>query len=200
MEECILIRPMSEYASQIVEYRQEFLDAGDSMDGCGPLRRIENPEEYIKVCMDYEDPVTVPSHLVPATQFFLIRKSDNRLVGMLQVRHCFNDFLEKYAGHIGYSVRPSERRRGYAKEMLKMALPFCSEIGLDKVLITCIDGNIGSEKTILGNGGVYESTVHEPNENVDLKRFWIELPNHRRNCVDLHDGCRSFVQNGENLM
>ena len=56
-----------------------------------------------------------------------------------------------------------------------MALPFCREIGLDKVLITCMDGNIGSEKTILANGGVYESTVHEPNENEDLKRFWIEL-------------------------
>ena len=175
MEEFILIRPTSEYASQIVEYRQEFLDAGDSMDGTGPLRRTSNPEEYIQICLDHEDPLKVPSHLVPATQFFFIRKSDNKLVGMIQVRHHFNDYLEKYAGHIGYSVRPSERRKGYAKEMLKMALPFCREIGLDKVLISCIDGNIGSEKTILANGGVYESTVHEPNDNVDLKRFWITL-------------------------
>ena len=175
MEKLILVRPTGEYASQIVEYRQEFLDAGDSMDGCGPLRRIEDPEEYIKTCAEYENKQTVPSHLVPATQLFLIRKSDNRLVGMLQVRHCFNDYLEKYAGHIGYSVRPSERRKGYAKEMLKMALPFCRELGLDKVLITCIDGNVGSEKTILANGGVYESTVYEPNEKEYLKRFWITI-------------------------
>ena len=175
MEEFILTRPTSEYASQIKEYRQEFLDAGDSMDGCGPLRRYEDPEEYIKVCKEYEDPKKVPSNLVPATQFLFVRKSDNRLVGMIQVRHCFNDYLEKYAGHIGYSVRPSERRRGYAKKMLKMTLPFCREIGLDKVLISCIDGNFGSEKTILANGGVYESTVHEPNEDRDLKRFWIKL-------------------------
>jgi predicted acetyltransferase len=83
--------------------------------------------------------------------------------------------FEKYAGHIGYSVRPSARRKRYAKEMLKAALPFCREIGLAKVLISCIDGNVGSEKTILANGGVYESTVHEPNEDRDLKRFWIEL-------------------------
>lgn len=175
MEELILIRPANEYASQIVEYRQEFLDAGDSMDGTGPLRRISNPEEYIQICLDYEDPLKVPSHLVPATQFLFIRKSDNKLVGMIQVRHRFNDYLEKYAGHIGYSVRPCERRKGYAKEMLRMVLPFCREIGLDKVMITCIDGNIGSEKTILANGGVYEYTIHEPNENEDLKRFWIEL-------------------------
>ena len=175
MEEFILLRPTSEYASQIIEYRQEFLDAGDSMDGTGPLRRFENPEEYIKICAEYEDPEKVPSNLVPATQFFFIRKSDNKLVGMIQVRHRFNDYLEKYAGNIGYSVRPSERRKGYAKEMLEMVLPFCRKIGIDKVMITCIDGNIGSEKTILANGGIYESTIHEPNSDRNLKRFWITL-------------------------
>lgn len=175
MEEYVLIRPTREYARQIAEYRQEFLDAGDSMDGTGALRRTANPEEFIKMSIEREDPKNVPEDRVPATQFLFIRKSDNRLVGMLQVRHEFNEYIEKYAGHIGYSVRPSERRKGYAKEMLKMALPFCREIGLVKVLITCIDGNIGSEKTILSNGGVYESTIHEPNENENLKRFWITL-------------------------
>lgn len=158
-----------------MEYRQEFLDTGNSMDGCGPLRRFDNSLEYLKACKDYENPETVPENLVQATQFICVRKSDNKLVGMIQVRHYFNEYLEKYAGHIGYSIRPTERRRGYAKEMLKMALPFCKEIGLKKVLISCIDGNIGSEKAILANGGVYESTVHEPNENKNLKRFWIVL-------------------------
>lgn len=175
MEELILTRPASEYAGQIAEYRQEFLDAGDSMDGTGPLRRTEDTEEYIRTCVDYEDPQKVPPHLVPATQFLCIRKADNRLVGMIQVRHSFNDFLEKYGGHIGYSVRPCERHKGYAKQMLRMVLPFCREIGIDKVLISCVDGNIGSEKTILANGGVYECTIHEPDEDIDLKRFWITL-------------------------
>ncbi len=175
MEELCLIRPTSEYANQIAEYRQEFLDAGDSMDGCGSLRRIENPLEFIQKCIDYESPKTVPPDKVLATQFMLIRKNDDTLVGMIQVRHYFNDYLEKYAGHIGYSVRPSERRKGYAKEMLKMTLPFCHKLGLERILITCIDGNIGSERTILANGGVYEYTIHEPNENENLKRFWIEL-------------------------
>lgn len=59
--------------------------------------------------------------------------------------------------------------------MLEMVLPCCKELGLDKILITCVDGNIGSEKTILHNGGLYESTIHESKTNRDLKRFWIDL-------------------------
>jgi predicted acetyltransferase len=94
---------------------------------------------------------------------------------MLQVRHYFNDYLSKFGGHIGYSIRPSERRKGYAKEMLKSVLPFCREINLENVLITCIEDNIGSEKTIIANGGIYESTVYEPNEKVNLKRYWINI-------------------------
>ena len=175
MDELILIRPTMEYANQIMEYKQDFLDAGDSMDGCGPLRRYEDPKEYLKLCMELEKPETVPEGFVVATQFLCVRKMDNKLVGMIQVRHYFNEFLEKYAGNIGYSVRPSERRKGYAKEMLKMVLPFCREVGLEKILVACIDGNVGSEKTILANGGVYESTVYEPRGDRDLKRFWISL-------------------------
>ena len=175
MEQFILMKPTIVYADQIAEYRSEFLDAGSSMDGTVPLRTTENPEEYIRICADYENPAKVPAHLVPATQFLFIRKSDNRLLGMIQIRHYFNEYLEKFGGHIGYSIRPSERKKGYAKDMLKMALPFCKEIGINRVLISCIDGNIGSEKTILANGGIYESTVQEPHGNKNLKRFWIHL-------------------------
>ena len=175
MEELVLLRPTAEYAKQIMECKKEYLAAGSSMDGCGSMRRTDDPMEYIEKCALEENPETCPDSLVPATQFMLVRKADNKVLGFLQVRHEFNDYLSKYGGHIGYSVRPSDRRKGYAKVMLKMALPFCREIGLDKVLITCMDGNIGSEKTILANGGVYEYTIHEPSENKDLKRFWIEL-------------------------
>ena len=120
-----------------------------------------------------EDAATALPDMVPATQFMFVRKSDNRLLGMIDVRHYFNEYLEKYAGHIGYSVRPSERRKGYAKQMLKAVLLFCKKIGLGRILVCCIDGNVASEKTILANGGVYEYTVNEPARNRALKRFWI---------------------------
>lgn len=170
-----LIKPSMKYADQIKEYRNEFLDAGDSMDGCGSLRQMENPLDFIKKCCDYENKETLPEGKVVATQFMLLREEDNRIVGMIQIRHYLNDYLSKFGGHIGYSVRPSERRKGYAKMMLKSILPFCRQIKMDKVLITCIDDNIGSEKTILSCGGVYEATVYEPDEKVNLKRYWIEL-------------------------
>lgn len=175
MEDLILIRPTAEYAERIMDCKKEYISAGSSMDGCGPLRRTDDPKEYIEKILIEENPETCPPPLVPATQFMLVRKSDDKILGFLQVRHCFNDYLEKYGGHIGYSVRPTERRKGYAKTMLGLALPYCKKIGIEKVLITCIDGNIGSEKTILANGGIYESTAHEPDRNVDLKRFWINL-------------------------
>ena len=174
-EVCNLIRVSAEYADQIKEYRQEFLDASDSMDGCGSLRHLADPYEFIQKCKDYESPETLPKDKVIATQFIFVRESDNRLVGMIQVRHYFNDYLSKFGGHIGYSIRPSERRKGYGKEMLKAVLTFCREINLEKVLITCIEDNIGSEKTILANDGIYETTVFEPDEKVNLKRYWIEL-------------------------
>lgn len=175
MNEIKLVLPSIEYEDEIIAYKKDFLEAESSMDGCGALRRTDDPKVFIEECEKYTKEETVPEGKVPATIFFCVRESDNRLVGMLQVRHRFSEYLEKYAGHIGYSVRPSERRKGYAKKMLALALPFCKEIGIDRVLIACIDGNIASEKTILANGGVYESTVYESGENIYLKRFWINL-------------------------
>lgn len=83
--------------------------------------------------------------------------------------------MRVYGGNIGYSVRPSERRKGYAKWMLSQALVYCRKIGMSKVLINCLEKNEGSRRTILANGGKYESTIYVPGENVNLERYWIEL-------------------------
>ena len=95
--------------------------------------------------------------------------------GMIQVRRELNDYLRNYAGHIGYSVRPDERQQGIATWMLHNVLTYCREIGLKRVMVACEPWNVGSRKTILRNGGVYEKTVHEDGENIDLEHYWISL-------------------------
>lgn len=169
----LLMRPTREYAEEIDAYREEFLASGDSMDGCGSLRR-HCAEEWLEYNKILSKPETCPSNRVVSTQFICVRERDQKIVGMLQVRHYFNEYLEKYAGHIGYSVRPSERRKGYAKWMLKNVLPYCKSLGLEKVLVCCIDSNEASRKTILANHGAYDGTVYEPDEGVNLERYWIK--------------------------
>ena len=176
MEETLrLLLPTAEYRDEIAAYRQEFLDAGDSMDGTGPLRRMADPMEWLAATESFRYEETVPLGWAQATQFLCVRDADNRLVGMIQVRHRFNEFLEKYGGHIGYSVHPSERRKGYAGWMLNAVKPFCRSIGLNAILVTCLAENEASRRTILKNGGVYDGTVHEPVENEDIERYWISL-------------------------
>lgn len=175
METLKLIRPNENYVNQIRAYRQEFLDAGSSMDGTGPLFRLDDPREWLRLCAQFEKGEDLPKNWVKSVQFLYIRESDDRLVGMLQLRPTFNEFLRKYAGNIGYSVRPSERRKGYAKSMLRSALPLCREWGLERVLVACLQDNEASRRTILANGGQYESTVLEPEKNKLLERYWIFL-------------------------
>ena len=171
----VLIEPTTEYSRQIQSYRKEFLDSGDSMDGTGDLRKFDDPREWIDYVEKHKDPQTVPEGRVPSTQCIFVREEDSKIVGMIDIRHHLNEFLEMFGGHIGYSVAPSERRKGYATQMLKEALSVCKDLGIRKVLITCIKDNEGSRRTILNNGGMYESTVYEPDENVFLERYWIEL-------------------------
>lgn len=162
MEKLKLIEPKLEYASEILSFRQEFLDCGSSMDGCGSLRQLERVEDWLDEVERCKCWQTVPHGWVPATQFICVREQDGRMVGAIQVRHQLNDYLRQFAGHIGYSVRPSERRKGYAAWMLQTVLPYCKSLGIDDVMVACLVENEGSRRTILRSGGRYSQTVREP--------------------------------------
>ena len=169
-----LIEPSMAYDKEIQDYRREFLEAESSMDGCGSLRRFERTEDWLAYLETCKHPETVPEGQVPATQYLAVRE-DGRVLGMLQFRHCLNEYTAQYAGHIGYSVRPAERRKGYASQILHDVLPICKARGLDRVLVCCRVENEASRKVILKNGGVYDATVTEPRRSVRLERYWITL-------------------------
>ena len=170
-----LIEPTMDFDKEIQAYRSEFLTNGNSMDGCGALRRFEKTRDWLAALEVCKHPETVPADMVPATLYICVREEDGRVVGMLQIRHSLNEYTEQYAGHIGYSVRPSERRKGCATAMLRDALPLCRDMGMKRVLVCCKVENEASRRVILKNGGVYDATVTEPRRGVTLERYWIDL-------------------------
>ena len=112
--------------------------------------------------------------MVPDSTFFLLDIDRNRLLGAVNIRHCLNDYLLEYGGHIGDGIRPSERNKGYATEMVRLALIECKKLGIDKVLMVCDKSNIASAKTIIKNGGVLENEIIDENNKVN-QRYWINL-------------------------
>ena len=137
--------------------------------------RFNTTVDWLAYLETYNRPETAPPGRVPATQYIFVRVSDMKIVGLIQIRHYLNEANAVHGGHIGYSVCPSERRKGYATQMLRMALPKCKDLGLGKALITCLQDNAGSRKTILNNGGVYESTVYMAETSSYFERYWIEI-------------------------
>ncbi|WP_432361264.1 GNAT family N-acetyltransferase [Sporosarcina sp. UB5] len=107
-----------------------------------------------------------------STNYFLV-DNDERIVGMVNIRHGLNDYLRQVGGHIGYGIRPSERRKGYATYLLSEALHITDELGIRSVLVTCNEDNIGSAAVIVNNGGVEDESFTEPHGNV-VRRFWIK--------------------------
>jgi len=111
---------------------------------------------------------------VPDSVFFLLDIERNILLGAVNIRHYLNDYLLKYGGHIGDGIRPSERRKGYATEMVRLALSECKKLGMEKVLMVCDKTNIGSAQTIIKNGGVLENEIIDDDGNIQ-QRYWIEI-------------------------
>ncbi|MGL6106150.1 GNAT family N-acetyltransferase [Romboutsia sp.] len=116
----------------------------------------------------------MPEGFVPYTIFYALDIDTNNIVGQASVRHELNDYLNFRGGHIGYYVCPNQRKKGFGTEMLNEALRFCKELNLNKVLVTCDETNIGSNKIILNNYGILDSKDID-SDGVNFNRYWINI-------------------------
>jgi len=173
MDNVYLVLPSIEHEQSYTNMMIEWENAGEHIYPGAIRRKGMNYSDWLNLVKSYNHKETCPSHLVPSDTYFLINDK-GKIIGAISIRHYLNENLLNTGGHIGYGIRPSERKKGYAKTMLKMALEKCIELGMKRILITCDKTNIGSAKTILVNGGILENEVVEDDGNV-VQRYWITL-------------------------
>ncbi len=165
-----LVKASSEYKVQITAMLDEWYACGEKIIPYA-IRRLDyhDFENYSKN-LEVTD---TSDGLVPDSTFFCLDEDRNIMVGAVNIRHYLNDSLLLNGGHIGDGVRPSERRKGIATEMIRLALSECKRLGIDKVLMVCDKENIGSAKSIINNGGVLENEVLV--DGVTEQRYWIDI-------------------------
>lgn len=166
-----LIEPNETHIQLLEEYKQEFINNNEVINGALFLRESDTIKDFLTFTRNTKYKKTCPKDYVTAHTFLIMKGI--KLVGIINTRHELNDYLFNYGGHIGYSIRKTERRKGYAKEALKQACDFLfNEIGLKKILVTCNKNNIASKKTIEANGGILENEIYKNDEETIL-RYWI---------------------------
>lgn len=162
------------HLKSIADYKKEMLETGSSLDGCGGLEKFDNLEEWYKNQKNQEDPSKCKEGHAPDWKYVCV--DNDEVIGFLSYRHPIEGIpiLEEYAGHVGYSVKPSKRRQGVASWQLGELIKIIREQGeLKRIMISCNPDNVGSKKTILKNGGVYQDT--NTWQNIKIERYWIEI-------------------------
>lgn len=164
MEKLVFVKPNLELKDKILEYKNEHFRCSEyEIHGSSMLDKLEY-EEWLD---------RLENNKEIADTFVVIRKTDNKIIGIIDIRYdLYNDFLKNYAGHIGYSVRPSERRKGYAIEILNESKRYLYNKNINKIMLSCFKENIGSRKTILRCGGFLDREFEY--EGAILQIFYIE--------------------------
>ena len=175
MNRLVLVKPSLEYKDLIVDMLDEWGEYNCTHDTNLSPRAIfkdyKNFHDYLSRFIQEE--INPLPGLVPATTYFALDKERNIMVGACQIRHVLNEKLRHSGGHIGDGVRPSERRKGYATEIIHLALEKCKELNIDKVMISCSINNVGSRKSILNNGGVFERIAEDEDDTLEV--YWIDI-------------------------
>ena len=166
-----LVVPTIELKDEALEYRQEHFDNGENIiNGSELFDKTESYEEWLQTVTNNANIKTVNPNWVLADTFFAIDEETKKIIGIIDFRHTLNDFLVDF-GHCGYSVRPSERNKGYATEMLKQIKDIARKAGLPELQLSVEKNNIPSIKTIQKNDGVYERTFEFEGEKADVYKI-----------------------------
>ena len=167
-----LVRPTLEMKQAALEFKQEFFDNGENViNGSEMLDNMDSYEEWLESITNNLSADTVNSNWVVTDTFFAV-DGNERIVGIIDLRHTLNDFLKDF-GNSGYSVRPSERKKGYATKMLAMVKEVAKDAGLIRLQLSVERDNEPSVKTIVNNGGVYERSFEFQGEMADV--YMVEL-------------------------
>ena len=170
-----LIKLSKEYYTQLSEMIDEWKSDHEVNGGNrSPWAIFKNDYHDFDYYLDNLEISEPRDGMVPDSVFFLFDAERNILLGAVNIRHYLSDYLLKYGGHIGDGIRPSERGKGYATEMIRLSLLECRKCGINRVLMVCDKSNVASAKTIIKNGGILENEIVD-NSGEILQRYWIEL-------------------------
>src|SRR5665647_890151 len=167
-----LIEPKLEMGKEYIDYIVEWEKSGEKIIPYASRKSMASYEGLINSWKTQTTNKAYEEGFVPASLYFLVDEN-MKIYGALHIRHELNDYLLSYGGHIGYGIRPSERKRGYATKMLSLSLPIVEKLGIKKALVTCDKENIASAKTIINNVGLLENEVIEDGEVT--QRYWINI-------------------------
>ncbi|WP_079479826.1 GNAT family N-acetyltransferase [Halobacillus salinus] len=166
-----LVSPSLQWKSAYLDFYEEWLQTGEAMV---PWVIGKDPTHFEEMILSLEksaEGLELPKGWVPDSTFWFLNEEE-RMVGAVNIRHDLTELLFNAGGHIGYGIRPSERRKGYATALLEQSLQMAKDLGVTEALVVCDRSNIGSMKTIIHNGGREDNDFIEEDGNV-VKRFWI---------------------------
>jgi predicted acetyltransferase len=174
-EQIRLIEPTLELKAEFQSMVAEYAAAGEKYYVDMYAEAVEDFDGYVAKLHDHAKGLNLPEGWVPSSTFWLVRGDDNRILGCSRLRHYLSGDLRYEGGHIGYDIRPSERRKGHGALILRLTLQKARELGLERVLITCHADNIASQRIIEKNGGKFASQVIPTQGGKPLRRYWVDL-------------------------
>jgi predicted acetyltransferase len=162
------------YLQALAEFEAEGRDSAESAARRFDLKEVAGHfDRFVQYLRDQADPLKVKPGWVTSSEFWLVE--EEAYIGGLTLRHSLDEYLMQMGGHIGYEIRPSRRKQGYGRLILQLGLEQAKALGLQRILLTCDEHNLGSRNIIETNGGVLENIIKVQDWPGRVCRYWIAL-------------------------